>query len=94
MIEKINTLLARSIVGIAAGVAFLGPLALIVGPVIGIAAAIAVCGGLAVVEVTPTVVCPPWEAEELSGSSGNFRLNPAIFAYSDSCLRALDSVFS
>lgn len=65
MIQKINTLLARSIVnlnavlalalagvgsivGIAAGMAFLGPLALVVGPVIGIAAAIAVCGVLAV----------------------------------------------
>ena len=65
MIQKINNLLARSIVslnailaivlvvfgtifGITAGMAFLGPLALIVGPFIGIAAAIVVCGLLAV----------------------------------------------
>ena len=64
MIQKINHLLARSIVSLnailavalvvvgsifgIAGMAFLGPLALIVGPVIGIAAAIAVCGVLAV----------------------------------------------
>ena len=37
-----------SIFGIAAGFAFLGPLAIIVGPVVGIAADVAVCGLLAV----------------------------------------------
>lgn len=44
MIQKINNLLARSIVSLNAILA----LALVVGPVIGIASAIAVCGGLAV----------------------------------------------
>lgn len=65
MIQKINNLLARSIVsinailavvlavggtifGIAGGMAFLGPLALIVGPFMGVATAVVVCGLLAV----------------------------------------------
>ena len=65
MIQKINNLIARSIVslnailavalvvvgsifGIAGGMAFLGPLALIVGPFVGVAMAVTVCGLLAV----------------------------------------------
>ena len=53
-IKSLNALLALALVvggsvfGIAAGMAFLGPFALIVGPLVGIAAAVAVCGLLAV----------------------------------------------